>query len=42
MDYVPSTEWIMIIKELDALGDLADEDLIPIPEVIIVGESTEY
>lgn len=42
MDYIPSTEWIMIIKELDALGDLADDDLLPIPEAITLGESTEY
>ena len=42
MDYIPSAAWAMIIKELDALGDLADEDLIPIPETIIIGEATEY
>ena len=42
MEYIPSTEWTMIIKELDALGDLADEDLVFLPETIILGESTEY
>lgn len=42
MEYIPSPEWIMILRELDALGDLADEDLIPIPETVIIGEATEY
>ena len=42
MGYIPSTEWEMILRELDALGDLGDEDLAFLPETAIIGESTEY
>lgn len=42
MELVYTTEWKNILRELDALGDLADDDLEFLPETIIIGESTEY
>lgn len=42
MELIYTAEWKNILRELDALGDLDDDDLLPIPEIIIIGESTEY
>lgn len=42
MEFFYTSEWKNILRELDALGDLDDDDLIPIPEIVIIGESTEF
>jgi hypothetical protein len=42
MELVYTNEWKNILRELDALGDLDDDDLEFLPETIIIGESTEF
>lgn len=42
MNIVYTDEWREILKELDALGDLSDNDLSFLPEDVILGAQTEY